>query len=117
MRTRKLSISLQKGRIPKDENLVSLQDKRRLIEILDFGFGVGDGYKLSRDRHYVNLCTGTTDEALLDFCSRHLNGSPIPGKDPSEGNALLKMFRAAERKGLVTLEFLKADQFIPESGK
>lgn len=121
MRTaRRISVSPNR-RIPKDEKLVALQDKRRLIEILEFGFIDNNGHsnrETSWDRYYVNLREGVTVDELLDFCIKHLKGSPIPENTLSNGPALLTMFEAAKYNAkLVDLEFVFGDFFLPELGR
>jgi hypothetical protein len=86
---------------------------KRLRMVLATGFGPGTSYNRSRDRHYVNLNEGVTETALMAFCQNELKGSPIP----DNGDALLPLFQKAQSAGLVNLEFIKADAFLPEMGR
>ncbi len=91
-------------------------DASRLYTILAAGFGVAQGYStVSRDRYYVRLANGVGVSELQRFCESALKGSPMPGADPiRDGPALLRIFTAARDRGLVELEFVPADRFIPE---
>jgi len=104
-----------KGRIVKKEEL-DRQDRTRFQMILLRGFGVASGYDLNRNRYEIELKEGVTETELYNFCSRHLKGYPFPSPDPMSGSCMLDMFKAAEKAGLVTLNHIKADQFVPEAG-
>jgi hypothetical protein len=105
------------GKFPKLHGAApAISDMTRLNIVLLYGFSVASGYsQMSRDRHHILLKDGVSGQKLLEFCSKHLRGSPMPGTDPiSDGPVLEGMFRAAEKAGLVSVEFIPADRFIPE---
>ncbi len=91
-------------------------DMMRLHLILSYGFSVASGYSdMSRDRHHVSLKNGASTERLLGFCTRYLKGSPFPGTNPiTDGPILKRMFDEAQDAGLVVVQFVPADRFVPE---
>ncbi len=99
-------------------NAVERSDMARLGVILRVGFGEAKNYsEISRDRWNVSLRKNKTIQQLQDFCAKHLKGSAVPGHDPIlDGPVLLKMFQAAQKEGIVSLEFQKAERFLPEKG-
>lgn len=82
------------------------------------GFSGAQNYdEMGRNRYYLSLCEGIGIDRLLDFCTRYLEGSPIPdGRDVfQKSKVLLPMFKAAQEAGLVKLELVSADKsFTPE---
>lgn len=98
------------------ESALERNEIGRLGIILTVGFAVAGGYSaMNRDRHHVKLAEGVSVEQLFRYCETFLKGSPMPGTDPiSDGPVLKKMFEAAQKDGLVTLEFVPGARFIPE---
>ncbi|MFH0738163.1 MAG: hypothetical protein V1827_06440 [Candidatus Micrarchaeota archaeon] len=93
------------------------EDLFTLQKIFCGGFSAASGYgDLKRGRYYVRLDADSSELALAEFCLQHLNGKPIPtGRDPtSDGRVLLEMFKAAEEKGIVKVEYHPAGDHLPE---
>jgi len=101
----------------KNDPMVDAQEERRFQLILVNGLSVAASYSsMNRDRYYIHLQDGVTAAKLLEFCREELGGSPIPDRI-TENHVLLSVFRNAEKAGLVTVEFVKAGQFMPELRK
>ena len=105
----------------KDDDAVRRQERISLTKILEFGFICNNGYsdpKTSWDRYYVVLKDGVTVDQLLDFCVKHMKGTPIPEIKLENGPVHLKMFEAAKYDArLVDIEFNFGDYFLPELGR
>lgn len=95
---------------------IDRQDRTRLYLFLHRGFSVASNYgDMNRNRYHISLADSTTETELYNFCSRFLRGSPMPESDPILGGPkILRMFQAAEKAGLVSLTFTRANDFIPE---
>ena len=90
------------------------QEARKLDLMLINGVSAATSYcTMTRDRYYVSLRGGVTKEQLLQFCLKELGGNPIPDR-AMDGHIMVSIFKNAEGAGLVTVEFVKAGQFMPE---
>jgi len=104
----------------KNDDAVRRQERISLTKILEFGFireKVHSDSKTSCNRHYVILKEGATVDELLDFCVKHMKGSPIPENKPSNRDFLLKMFEAAKYDArIMDIESHSGDALLPQSG-
>jgi hypothetical protein len=108
----------RKGPMKKSDSLEA-EDHTRLNLLLMNGFAVACSYQdMSRDRWHVELADKVTVTELYTFLGKYLRGTPIPGHDPmADGPKSLALFKIAEKAGLVSLTYVRADLFIPEAGR